>query len=81
MANYDFEYDAGKGLNSGRAWDKKYISQSSQMPLEKNKMKSYTIGRNSREKETKRGTFVSMMSQVPASVRLSHPKFWIKLFP
>lgn len=33
MAHYDFEYDAGKGLNTGRAWDKKYISNSSKMPL------------------------------------------------
>lgn len=76
MANYDFEYDAGKGLNSGRAWDKKYISQSSQMPLERNKMKSYTIGKSTRERElTKKGNFISMMSHVPASVRIEHPKF------
>lgn len=75
MAHYDFEYDAGKGLNSGRAWDKKYIEKSSQMPLEKNKMKSYTITKSSREKEQKRGTFISTMSQVPASIRMSHPKF------
>ena len=75
MAHYDFEYDAGKGLNSGRAWDKKHTSQSCQMPLEKNKMKSYTMGKNSREREAKRGSFVSMMSQVPAPVRLAHPKF------
>ena len=33
MAHYDFEYDAGKGLNSGKAWDKKAIVKSSQMPL------------------------------------------------
>lgn len=33
MAHYDFEYDAGKGLNSGRAWDKKYIGKCSQMPM------------------------------------------------
>ena len=48
MASYDFEYDAGKGLNSGRAWDKKTLLRSSQMPLEKNKMKSYTMARSSR---------------------------------
>lgn len=50
MAHYDFEYDAGKGLNSGRAWDKKYIGKSSQMPMERNKMKSFTIGRSDKQK-------------------------------
>ena len=75
MQNYDFEYDAGKGLNSGRAWDKKYISQSNKNPLEKNKMKSFTIGRSTKDKEQKRGNFITMMSHVPATVRMNHPKF------
>lgn len=75
MAHYDFEYDAGKGYNSGRAWDKKNIISSSQMPLEKNRMKSYTIGRSSRQKEQKRGSFASTMSFAPASVKMNHPKF------
>ena len=70
LAHYDFEYDAGKGLNSGRAWEKKYLQKCSQMPLEKNKMKSYTMVKSSRQTEGRRGTFVSMMSQVPSSVRI-----------
>lgn len=75
MAHYDFEYDAGKGLNSGRAWDKKLISQSNQMPLEKNKMKSYTLAKSTRDIEKKRGTFISTMTNVPASFKMNHPKF------
>ena len=43
MAHYDFEYDAGKGLNSGLVYMKKNINKSSTQPLEKNRMKSYTI--------------------------------------
>ena len=48
MASYDFEYDAGKGLNSGLAWNKKHIAESCQRPLEKNKMKSYTMNKATR---------------------------------
>jgi len=48
LAHYDFEYDAGKGLSSGRGWEKKQIEKSSSNPVEKNKMKSFTIGRSSR---------------------------------
>ena len=43
MANYDFEYDAGKGLHSGLSYIKKNILESTKRPLEKNKMKSYTM--------------------------------------
>ena len=50
MANYDFEYDAGKGLHSGLSYMKKNIMNSCKQPLEKNKMKSYTINKASREK-------------------------------
>lgn len=49
MAAYDFEYDAGKGLHSGLAFMKRNIAESSQRPLEKNKMKSYTITKASRD--------------------------------
>ena len=48
MAHYDFEYDAGKGLHSGLAYMKKNIMDSSNRPLEKNKMKSYTMAKSSR---------------------------------
>lgn len=50
MAHYDFEYDAGKGLHSGLAYMKSKLIPSSQRPLEKNKMKSYTMTTASREK-------------------------------
>ena len=33
MAHYDFEYDAGKGLNSGLAYMKKNLMKSSMQPL------------------------------------------------
>ncbi len=33
MAAYDFEYDAGKGLNSGLAYMKKNIIESGSRPL------------------------------------------------
>ncbi len=33
MAHYDFEYDAGKGLNTGLAYMKKNIIDASQRPL------------------------------------------------
>lgn len=75
MAHYDFEYDGGKGMHTGRGWNKAEIAKHSQVPIDKNKMKSFSIGRSSRDKEKLRGTFVSMMSQVPASVRISHPRF------
>lgn len=75
MAHYDFEYDAGKGLHTGLAYMKKNIIDSSKRPLEKNKMKSFTMAHSNREKEQKRGTFISMMSNTPASVRINHPKF------
>ena len=48
MAHYDFEYDGGKGYQSGRSYTKKNIISSMQNPIEKNKMGSYTIGRSSR---------------------------------
>lgn len=48
MAHYDFEYDAGKGMQTGLSYMKKNILNSSQQPLEKNRMKSYTIGNSSR---------------------------------
>lgn len=50
MAHYDFEYDAGKGLHTGLAYMKKNIMDSSKRPLEKNKMKSYTMAVSDREK-------------------------------
>lgn len=75
MASYDFEYDAGKGLNSGLSYMKKNIMDSSNRPLEKNKMKSYTIGKADRTIEQKRGNFISMMTNVPASIKINHPKF------
>lgn len=33
MANYDFEYDGGKGLNSGKAWLKQKIQESRKNPI------------------------------------------------
>ena len=48
MAHYDFEYDAGKGLNSGLAYKKKNTRSSSHQPLERNKMKSYTMANSKR---------------------------------
>jgi len=33
MAHYDFEYDAGKGLNSGLSYVKKNLIDSSKRPL------------------------------------------------
>jgi hypothetical protein len=57
-------------LNSGRAWEKSYIAKCSQNPLEKIKMKSFTMGRSSREKEEKRGLFKNLMSQNPTPVRI-----------
>ena len=76
MAHYDFEYDGGKGYHTGTAYMKKNIISSLCNPLEKNKMSSYTIGRSSREKQTKtRGTFASNMSNTPQTVRIQMPKF------
>ncbi len=49
MAHYDFEYDVGKGMHSGLAYMKKNIIKSSKQPLDKNKMKSYTIGVSTRD--------------------------------
>jgi len=49
--------------------------ESNQRPLEKNKMKSYTMVKATREKEGKRGTFISMMSNTPASLKIAMPKF------
>ena len=54
---------------------KKNIADSHKRPLEKNKMKSYTMAVATREKEQKRGTFISMMSNNPAPVRINVPKF------
>lgn len=62
-------------MNSGLSFMKKNIVESCKRPLEKNRMKSFTVGRADREKEQKRGNFISMMSNVPASVRIAHPKF------
>jgi hypothetical protein len=50
MAHYDFEYDAGKGMHTGLAYMKKNIMDSCKRPLEKNKMKSYTMAVANREK-------------------------------
>jgi hypothetical protein len=75
MAHYDFEYDAGKGLHSGLAYMKKNIINSCGRPLERNKMKSFTMGKSGRENEQKRGTFVSMMTNIPTPVRIAHPHF------
>jgi len=76
MAHYDFEYDGGKGYQSGQSFMKTNIVNSARNPLEKNKMGSFTIGKSSREKEQqKRGFFVNAMSQVPQSVRIAIPKF------
>jgi hypothetical protein len=75
MASYDFEYDAGKGLHSGLSYMKKNIIDSCNRPLEKNKMKSYTIAKADRATEQKRGNFISTMSNVPASIKIIHPKF------
>lgn len=75
MAHYDFEYDAGKGLNSGLSYMKKNIIESMKRPLQKNKMKSYTMNKATRDAEQKRGTFLNMMSNAPAPVRMNHPKF------
>ena len=78
MAHYDFEYDGGKGYQSGKSFMKTNIQNSAQNPLEKNKMGSFTISRSSREKEqTKRGFFMSSMTNVPQSVRIPIPKFWV----
>lgn len=51
MANYDFEYDGGKGYHSGQAFMKKNIINSMNNPLEKNKMGSYTISKTSKDRE------------------------------
>ena len=48
MASYDFEYDAGKGLHTGLAYMKKNIMESCNRPMEKNKMKSFTMGKANR---------------------------------
>ncbi len=76
MAHYDFEYDGGKGYQSGKSFMKKNIINSVHNPLEKNKMGSFTICRTSRQKEqTKRGVFKDMMVQAPQSIRIQIPKF------
>jgi hypothetical protein len=75
MASYDFEYDAGKGLHSGLSYKKKSIMESCQRPLERNKMKSYTMSKATRDIEQKRGTFINMMSHTPASIKINHPNF------
>lgn len=38
-------------------------------------MKSFTMAQSSRDKQQKRGTFLNMMSNMPAPVRMNHPKF------
>lgn len=38
-------------------------------------MKSFTMSKATREAEHKRGTFLNMMSNTPAPLRLNHPKF------
>ena len=76
MAHYEFQYDGGKGYQSGKSFMKTNIKNSAQNPLEKNKMGSFTISKTSREKEQqKRGFFMSTMTQVPQSVRISMPNF------
>lgn len=70
MAAYDFEYDAGKGLHTGLSYMKKNIAESARRPLQKNKMKSWTINKASRQGQKKRGTFINMMSNTPATVRM-----------
>lgn len=73
MAHYDFEYDGGKGLHSGTAWQKSRIKEASSIPVEKNKMRSYSIGKSTRDE--KRGFFENTMSMRPAPVRIQHPRF------
>lgn len=73
MAHYDFEYDGGKGLNSGTSWMKNRIQQSSKTPMEKNRMKSYSFGKENRCQ--KKGEFSGMMERKPAPLRIEHPKF------
>lgn len=48
MAQYDFEYDGGKGYQSGKSFMKSNIVNSAHNPLEKNKMGSFTMTRTSR---------------------------------
>lgn len=76
MAHYDFQYDGGKGYQSGKGFMKKNLINSSLNPLERNKMGSFTISKASKEKEaTKRVVFKDMMSQQSQSVRIQIPKF------
>lgn len=48
MNHYDFENDGGKGQHSGLGWLKGTIEQHAQVPKDKFKMKSYSIGRSQR---------------------------------
>ena len=48
MAHYDFEYDGGKGYQSGKSFMKKNIITATQNPLEKNKMGSFTMSKTTR---------------------------------
>ncbi len=45
MANYDFQHDGGKGQHSGLGWLKDRIVEHSKVALDKNKMRSYSIGK------------------------------------
>lgn len=74
MAHYDFQRDGGKGHHSGLGWLKDRIVEHSNIPFDKNKMKSYSIGKTQRG-EVPRGIFKAHMEFKPLPLRIQHPKF------
>ena len=77
------KYSIGKGKRpplNPKAWTKKesywiYSSMGTQVQSKKKTEEMVKIGKSTREREKKRGTFKSMMERQPVSIRIAMPKF------
>lgn len=76
-------YSIGKGKRpplNPKPWTKSetywtYSSMGSQVQSKKKTEEMVKIGKSTREREKKRGTFKSMMERQPVSIRIEMPKF------
>lgn len=77
------KYSIGKGKRpplNPKAWTKKesywiYSSMGTQVQSKKKTEEMVKIGKSTRDREKKRGTFKSMMERQPVSIRIAMPKF------
>ena len=76
---YSFTKDKRKPLNP-KPWTKSesywiYSSMGNQVQSKKKTEEMVKIGKSTREREKKRGTFKSMMERQPMSIKIAMPKF------